>query len=170
MRYFTPQSSLIGSPVNPNNPELLRRFRSKFAVMDCGYSTPCWVWQRFLLSNGYGQYWVKDHFELAHRYSYKVFIGTILDGLCIDHLCRNRACVNPLHLEPVTQRENSLRGLGIAARLARQTHCKRGHALVGENLLITKQGFRQCRTCRHAAKLIHDATYRAKKRAERADR
>jgi DNA-binding XRE family transcriptional regulator len=34
----------------------------------------------------------------------------IPEGLQLDHLCRVRCCVNPAHLEPVTNRENSHRG------------------------------------------------------------
>jgi hypothetical protein len=49
------------------------------------------------------------------------------DELVLDHLCRNRACANSERLEPVTNKENTLRGLGITARAARQTRCKYRH-------------------------------------------
>lgn len=32
----------------------------------------------------------------------------------------------------------------------RETHCPRGHALAGDNLVIQKNGQRRCLTCRHA--------------------
>jgi hypothetical protein len=40
----------------------------------------------------------------------------------LDHLCRNPACVNPDHLEPVTNAENSRRGAKpvITMEIARQ--------------------------------------------------
>jgi thiol-disulfide isomerase/thioredoxin len=41
----------------------------------------------------------------------------------IDHLCRNRACLNPDHLEPVTIRENLLRGLGTKNRDGKCHRC-----------------------------------------------
>ena len=78
---------------------------------------------------------------------YELMVGPIPDGLVIDHVCNNRGCVRPDHLRPVTQRENILRGEGVAAKRARQTHCKRGHELAGENIRITSTGSRQCLIC-----------------------
>lgn len=43
---------------------------------------------------------------------YELLVGPIPEGLTIDHLCRNTMCVNPDHLEPVTHRENLMRGVG----------------------------------------------------------
>jgi hypothetical protein len=68
--------------------------------------------------------------------------------LTLDHLCRNKACVNPAHLEPVTNRENVLRGVGLSAENARKTHCKRGHPLSGDNVVVSKGGRkRRCVAC-----------------------
>ena len=51
---------------------------------------------------------------MAHRYVYELFRGPIPDGHVLDHVkkkgCKHRDCVNPDHLEPVTQQENTLRG------------------------------------------------------------
>ncbi len=47
---------------------------------------------------------------MAHRVAYQLMIGQIGQGLVLDHLCKNRRCCNPEHLEPVTIRENTLRG------------------------------------------------------------
>ena len=47
----------------------------------------------------------------------------------IDHLCRNRSCVRPDHLQPVTQRENTLRGMSVGAIVRRTGKCLRGHPM-----------------------------------------
>jgi hypothetical protein len=81
---------------------------------------------------------------------YEALVGPIPDGLFLDHTCRNRNCVNPQHLDPVTNKENILRGEGSPAKNARKTHCKNGHPLKGENLVRGSKGERVCRTCKNA--------------------
>lgn len=81
----------------------------------------------------------------AHRFVYEQIRGPIPDGMDIDHLCRVRNCVNPDHMEPVTRRENTLRGL--KGRLV--THCPAGHAYSPDNLLTKTR--RDCKRC-HANK------------------
>src|SRR5262245_2817351 len=100
----------------------------------------CWEWTGFRIWNGYGRFWksqrnnVRGKWILAHRVSYELVIGKIPKNMVLDHLCRNRLCVNPYHLEVTTFRDNILRGNGLAAMQAKQTHCKRGHLLEGDNL------------------------------------
>ena len=107
----------------------------------------CWLWTGALFHNGYGIFTRAGRVNVrAHRYSYELRHGPIADGLTIDHLCRTRSCVNPDHLEPVSLRENILRGDGPAARHAVQTHCLRGHEFTPENTRVA-QGRRHCRAC-----------------------
>jgi hypothetical protein len=44
-------------------------------------------------------------------------VGPVPEGMELDHLCRVHPCVNPEHLEPVTPRENKLRGEGTKLTL-----------------------------------------------------
>lgn len=108
----------------------------------------CWNWTGGKQGGGYGTLHVGDgRYQLAHRYSYELHIGPIPEGLTLDHKCRNRGCVNPAHLEPVTNRENILRGTSPSALHARKTHCPAGHAYEGDNL-IRRRGTRECRQCK----------------------
>ncbi len=112
----------------------------------------CWTWTRNLSRGGYGPY---------RRY-YVRLKGPIPKGLHIDHLCRNRACCNPLHMEAVTQRENSLRGVGSPAVNARKTHCDHGHEFTVENTYVNRLGWRWCRECKRIYwRLLRKARARA---------
>ena len=106
----------------------------------------CWEWVGAIKSTGYGVYQHAPSSRLAHRAVYEMARGPIPPGLQLAHLCRNPGCINPDHLEAVTNRENSLRGESFSAKNAKKTHCKRGHALSGENLYVY-QGRRYCRAC-----------------------
>ncbi len=103
----------------------------------------CWEWTGSKNHGGYGQISLNSRLRPAHRLAYELMIGPIPDGLTIDHLCRFPSCVNPTHLEPVTMRENLMRGEGTSARNARKTTCLRGHPFDA----ITPDGRRECRTC-----------------------
>lgn len=112
----------------------------------------CRVWLLTKERGGYGVIFVTAtrQNKLAHRVSYEEFVGPIPEGLQLDHLCRNRACINPLHLEPVTAKENVRRGRGPRAAAERQlmkTHCKHGHEFTLETTYVKPSGERQCRPC-----------------------
>jgi hypothetical protein len=124
------------------------RFAEKIALTDTG----CIEW----IAGGYGMFFIdwaggRNLRVLAHRWSYEYHVGPIPDGLTIDHLCRNPACVNPDHLEPVTHRENVLRGTSRAAIHAAKTECVNGHPFSGDNLILRGNGrWRDCRECTRA--------------------
>lgn len=131
----------------------------------------CIEWTGGLNGAGYGQFYRGGRNSAnetgkgyAHRYAYEYYVGPIPDGMHLDHLCRNRKCCNPAHLEPVTHRENILRGSAPAARHARKTHCPAGHEYSGDNLYVHPvKGQRICRMC---GKLRARAKYQ-RQRSER---
>jgi hypothetical protein len=73
--------------------------------------------------------------------------------MVVDHMCENPGCVNPAHLRVTDNRTNVMIGRGACANHARKTHCIRGHRLSGDNLIIHKRGFRQCKVCLRSSQL-----------------
>lgn len=134
--------------------------------------TSCWPWTATVTENGYGQF--HDGFRIvkAHRFAYETTNGPIDDGLVADHTCHNdssctdvpcahRKCCNPAHLEPTTQRINSIRGRSGDHQSAK-TACPKGHPYSLENTIIRNgRGHRLCRTCNRATQ----ARYNAKRKA-----
>lgn len=106
----------------------------------------CWIWQGGHSGNGYGLWRPRRGVTyLAHRFSYETLRGEMSGDLVLDHLCRVRDCVNPDHLDPVTNRENVLRGVGASAINAGKTHCPNGHLYTAETVYASK--CRRCKLC-----------------------
>ena len=126
--------------------------------------TGCWLFTGSTNAGGYGQIELPPENghrrgTTTHRVVYETLVGPVPSGLELDHVrergCRHRHCCNPAHLEPVTSRENTLRGDGPAAQRARQTHCKRGHDLNDPTVAYrNRHGQRVCRWCRNIRKGI----------------
>lgn len=107
----------------------------------------CWLWQRGKMPFGYGVAIIDGTQWYLHRWVYEQLVGPIPVGLQIDHLCRVPACCNPDHLEPVTRKENVLRGTAPSAVNARRTECVNGHPFDEANTRILPDGRRRCRAC-----------------------
>ena len=105
-----------------------------------------WIWSGPLDKDGYGR--IGKH--LVHREVYKLLVGPIPDGLTLDHVrawgCTSRACCSPWCLEPVTLRENILRGTSRSAVNARKVRCNHGHRFTRANT-YRWHGKRYCRAC-----------------------
>jgi hypothetical protein len=95
---------------------------------------------------GYRQVRIGGTAQMLHRVVYEALEGPIPDGLTLDHLCRNRACCNPGHLEPVTMRENTLRGDTIPAQHAAKDSCPK----CGGEFSVDDRGWRSCKPCKNA--------------------
>jgi len=118
------------------------RFWAK--VMPTGF---CWEWTGGKNAQGYGNFNANRTTHRAHRVAYELMVGPIPAGLVIDHLCRNPSCVNPDHLEPVTPRENTMRGRApkLLRQLATKEFCKRGHPMPD---LVEGRRQKVCKACR----------------------
>ena len=110
----------------------------------------CWLYAKQTVK-GYGRLtvWNGQRYEryYVHRVMYEVLVGHIPDGKVLDHLCRTPQCINPAHLEPVSNGENLLRGVGVGAINAKKTHCSRGHEFTPKNTYVYPSGKRKCRAC-----------------------
>ena len=93
-----------------------------------GAADECWPWIAATDPKGYGRIGAGGgrgcRTLFAHRVAYELLVGPIPPSLELDHRCRHPACVNPAHLEPVTHRENMIRGRNANAEKA---SCVRGH-------------------------------------------
>lgn len=136
----------------PTDEEIARRIWPKVIKTET-----CWLWTGARHAKyGHGMFGYnamgRNVTRYVHRWVYEQLVGPIPEGLVLDHVrergCTNTNCCNPAHLEPVSNGTNTLRGVGPTADRARQTHCKRGHPLSGENLYVhPKRGHRHCREC-----------------------
>ena len=113
----------------------------------------CWLWIGSQVSGRspepYGQFWLDNKTQLAHRVSYKLFVGEIPLGKTIDHICRRPLCVNPEHLRPLTVKENIMAGNGIAVINKNKIACINGHPYTEENTLRSNNR-RWCKICKHS--------------------
>lgn len=149
----------------PVNLKLLTRFFSKIKI-DPNVSfkgVPCWLWTAGKDKNGYGKFSPAHSQTMrAQRFVYEAFVGVIdPPTLHTDHLCRVHSCVNPVHLEAVPPRVNTMRGEGPAAKNVVKTHCPEGHEYTEENTRIDSRGRRSCKECSR----IHERNH-PRKRAE----
>lgn len=80
----------------------------------------CTEWTGYRDKDGYGQIQVDGRPERAHRVAYELRHGAIPEGQLLRHTCDNPPCINPDHLVPGDEAENS------------QDMIERGRSLAGE--------------------------------------
>lgn len=123
----------------------------------------CIRWHLHIHENGYGQANIigtsGKHMN-AHRWVWIQANGPIPQGMVVDHIChseavakgecvggwecKHRACVNLKHLRLITQQENVMAGLHS---IDNRSHCNQGHPFIKENIMVRKNGRRECAEC-----------------------
>lgn len=131
--------------------DVIERLHKKIEVSSGG----CWEWKACLTKAGYGQIRIDGKTLYTHRVTYQHYKGILVPRLELDHLCRNRKCCNPEHLEQVTRKINQHRGFSPAGIQARQTHCKRGHPFIPENMINRSNGRRICKICANTLRRLN---------------
>lgn len=117
----------------------------------------CHVWVGDRYPSGYGRVKYENWASGAHRVALRLSGVEIPDGYHVDHLCRRKSCVRPSRLEPVTPRENFLRGDHPAAVAWRAGQCRNGHRRTWLNTYVNPKTLeRQCLDCRD--RKIHKPT------------
>ena len=123
--------------------------------------TDCILTKAYASLNGYGKYiTVNGKSQRAHRGAWIKAYGEIPQGFVVDHICHNeavergeckggvtcihRACINPEHLRLVTQQENVMAGMH---NIDNRSHCNQGHSFTKENIMVRKNGKRECAEC-----------------------
>lgn len=135
--------------------------RERLEAGSVSVSNGCIEWMLTRDRDGYGMIKVGGKMRGAHRVAYEIHKREIPEGLQLDHLCRNRACINPEHLEPVTNRENQMRGRAPGVLVHLSGRCAAGHEMTGSNVYVDHGGKRYCRECRRVTSRMHMRRKRA---------
>jgi hypothetical protein len=106
--------------------------------------TNCIESKKGITTNGYSRIRVGNKQIQAHRWVWELINGQIPKDMVIDHICRNRLCVAIDHLRMITQQENIMAGLH---NIDNRSHCNQGHPFIKENIMVRKNGRRECAEC-----------------------
>lgn len=141
------------------------RFQAKITVLPSG----CWQWTASKHSAGYGYFRADGKTQYAHRWAYQQVFGRLASSsIELDHFmypengCIGPACSNPMHVRPVTSRENQLRSAGIGSLNLAKEYCDRGHPFDEANTYWRADGAgRECRACKRENMVgyVHSGDY-----------
>lgn len=110
----------------------------------------CWTFQGSRSAFGHGRLKFRGRYTFAHRVAWILTNGPIPEGLLVCHTCDNPPCVRPDHLFLGTQADN-LADMVAKGRSLRKPDCKRGHPLVGDNVIYSRGKRKGCRECSRMA-------------------
>lgn len=99
----------------------ISRFESRINKTDS-----CWLWTGSS-SSGYGTFGFNRVTVKAASFSYKLYVGPILNKLWVLHKCDVPACVNPEHLFLGTQMDNV------------RDMMKKGRQYIGKRCILPKK-------------------------------
>lgn len=102
----------------------------------------CLEWTGRRDKDGYG---LNDG-KRVHIAAWEAQYGPVPDGKVLDHLCAFRACCRLVHLEPVTQRENSFRKQWRYR--SRIEQCQHGHDMRLHSVVTPNRSGGNGRVCR----------------------
>ena len=105
----------------------LFRLRARIAIEDRSIPEPnsgCWLWLFAVTKDGYGRLSFNGELVLAHRLSYRAFVGEP-GGMHVLHTCDMPSCVNPDHLFKGTHGDN-MRDMFRKGRANRATGDRNG--------------------------------------------
>jgi len=117
------------------------------------------MWQASKDYDGYGKFSVKSRIRNAHRVAWASYHRrAIPTGLQLDHrVCSNPSCVNPLHLEPVSSRENTSRGHAVKRQFTKASRFTGVHQHPGSSHYQAR--------IRINGREIHISTYKTEREA-----
>ena len=126
----------------------------------------CWIWIGAKDRRGYGVFCAEGRSHRAHKWLYERCFGYVEHGLELGHLVftdgrHDPACVCPVHVRPITHRENLLEApTGIAAINAAKGCCPHGHPYSPDNTYVDPNGNRECIKCRKQSDREFRSAYR----------